>query len=285
MPKKYEFPLCQQLEPTTQKYFSEYKVITEFKEGYYQRLERLLKYLKFQDKPIDTYSLSDIEGLIISMWENGYKVKTTNAYIGALRGFRKFLIENCSFTDDFLGGLEQYYINDKTTFECEPFSLKQLNLIREYNKSKPEFEFIFEVFFQLGIDKKDISICSPKNCDQSQKAFLKGKKKIFYNTKISDLLHGDLEIAEIEKVGGNVDYFYFRQLTQFLVNEKMVYPSGDQITYSEILKSHDLYIIPCPNPNCRELTENISSNWVLVKSETDSDFRLFCKNCKGHDIK
>jgi hypothetical protein len=284
MPKMYEFPLCQQLEPTTQKYFINYKAITEFKDGYYQRLERLLKYLKFQDKPIDTYSLFDVEELIISMWENGYKIKTTNAYIGALRGFRKFLIEKCSFSDDFLNGLEQYYISDKTTFECEPFSLKQLNLIREYNKSKPEFEFIFEVFFQLGIDKKDISICSPKNCDQSQKVFSKGKKRIFFNSKISDLLDGDLDIAKIEKVSSNVDYFYFRHLSQFLINEKNVYPQGSQITYSEILKSHHNYIVACPNPNCREMTENICSNWVLLKTETDSDFRLYCKACKGQGL-
>jgi len=283
MPKKIVFPLCDEIEPTTKKLFLEYKDSTDFSKGYYERLERLLLFIKFQNRKVKTFSLSDIEEMITTMWENGYKIKTTNAYLGSLSGFRQFLIDNHSFPKDFLDGITNYYVKDETPSESIEFSLLQLKSIRTFNLSKPEFEYIFEIFFQLGIDKKDLSLCLPKYRNKTEKRFEKGEKKINYNSKISHLLEGDLDFSEIEKISRHVDYFYFRHLTEYGIREG-IFPVGNTITYSDIKKSHDIYIIRCPNPECRELTENIHKNWVLVLSENDQDYRLCCTTCKGKGL-
>jgi hypothetical protein len=155
-----------------------------------------------------------------------------------------------------LDGITNYYVKDETPSSSVVFSLFQLKSIRVFNLSKPEFEYIFEIFFQLGIDKKDINLCLPEYSNKVEKCFEKGKKRIFYNSKISQILEGDLVFSEIEKISRHVDYFYFRHLTEYVIKEG-IFPEGSTITYSDIKKSHDIYILRCPNPQCGELTENI----------------------------
>ena len=105
-------------------------------------------------------------------------------------------------------------------------------------------------------------------------------EKVFYggHQKIKELLEqivkhkGERELGVTIK---NVDNRYFKKLAEHL--EKEGFPR--KINSKTIHRSHDAYFLICPT--CGNKTENVETNWILVRTEFDDNYRLVCSKCKG----
>ncbi|MCZ7547664.1 MAG: hypothetical protein M5U11_00710 [Anaerolineales bacterium] len=270
-----------EMEPTNKGWFELFKGKTNYKPGYYQTIENFLKYSNYKDKPFNTFTLADVEDYIFVMWDNNYSSKRTDGVVATISSFKNFLIKNSSFPPNFLDKVLSLQVNESSVSDSEPLSLFQLHNIREYNNGSIVDEFIFEMYFQLGIDKQDLAICIPQNADNEKRCFRFKGKEIRYNQKIEKL------ISKIQSVDGlatkikSIDYRYLKNVTTHLKSIDGAWQKERALNYSDILKSHQVYMIKCPNVNCGELSENIQQNWVLVKQDFDTEYRLFCSQCKG----
>lgn len=275
--------MLNEISQTNKKWFEKFQEETDLgSKGYYQTIENFLKYTKYKDKPFDTFTRSDIDEYILAMWQNGYKSGRTDGVIAAISSFKNFLIKNCSFPQDFLSDILSLQVNEESVSDSAPFNLSQLHHIREYNNHSITDEYIFEVYFQLGIDKQDLAICVPQNADRQKRCFCLNDKAIRYNEKISQLIDKIEYLNELEMKIQNIDHHYFEKVTTHLTEKVAgVWKKERALRYSDILRSHEIYMIKCPNPSCRELSENIKQNWVLVKTEIDTEYRLVCFRCKG----
>jgi site-specific recombinase XerD len=274
--------ILNEMEPTNKKWFEKFRAETHYTSlGYYQTIENFLKYCEFKDKTLETFTTRpDIEDYILAMWENHYSSGRTDDVIATISSFRNFLVNNCSFPQDFLSDILNLQVNEKSVPDSAPLTLSQLYHIREYNIRNITDKYIFEIYFQLGIDKKDLAICVPKNVDYEKRCFYVKDKMIRYNEKISQLI-SQVEVNELEVKMQNIDYHYFKKVTAHLRNTARVWEKERALNYSDILESHKIFMIKCPNPSCEELLENVQQNWVLVKTEFDTEYRLVCCRCKG----
>jgi hypothetical protein len=155
----------------------------------------------------------------------------------------------------------------------------QINLIREFNKQNWVYEYIFEVYFQLGIKKKEITVCHPNNSNKNRSCFKPSEgQEIKYNSKIAQLLETrkdqDIKLTQV------IANYYLSKVTDFLrQQEPSAYKKERTLNYFDIKKSHQKYIFTCPS--CGQLTENNAKSWVLAKTGQEPDFRLACSECKG----
>lgn len=274
--------LGEQIEQSNKKWLDEYKKETSLTKGYYQKIENFFKFLDYQNMPFNKFSVADIEKYIGIMVDSDYSEDTINALPGALSGFKSFLIGKYPniFNNDFLLDLPSRYFDGDNPSDAFVLSLNQINSIREFNRLDIINEYIFEVFFQLGIKKKEISICHPNNRHKEVSCFKSiDGKEIKYNAKISQLLDKLPESIEIKLSDVKVNY-YLSKVTEYLkLKTPPIYLKERKLNYSDLIKSHHRYIITCPC--CEQLTENIAPSWVLAKTEFESDFRLACAECKG----
>ena len=266
---------------SNKKWLTEYKSETDLDKGYYQKLENFFKFCDYENMPFNVFTVSDIEKYVGVMVDNNYKEDTINALPGALSGFKNFLIKKhpTIFSKNFLSDLPTRYFESGDPSDAFALSTTQINLIREFNKQNWIYEYIFEVYFQLGIKKKEIIVCHPNNSDK-KRAFFKSPEgqEIKYNSKIAQLLElqkdQDINLTQV------IANYYLSKVTEFLrQQEPLVYEKERTLNYLDIKKSHKKYVFSCPS--CGQLTENNAKSWVLAKIEQGSDFRLACAECKG----
>lgn len=280
---KAKFPKelkCQEIEVTNKNWLDEFKSATNFVESYYTVIENFFKFCEYKDKPFNVFSTyPDIEKYVEVMLKNQYTADSINTLNGALSGFKAFLIKQhpTIFAKDFLFDLHTLRFDDDNPSDAFALNLDQINHIREYNKGDIWDEYIFEIYFQLCIRKKEIVICHPNNNDAKSSCFKANGKEIKYNTKIAELL-GRLPSTAEKRFTPEIANSYFLKVTKYL-RIKSVYDKERLLNYSDLTQSHTKYIFKCPN--CGELTENTAKSWVLVKRELDADYRLVCSKCKG----
>lgn len=184
------------------------------------------------------------------------------------------------FRKDFLIDMNNIPLGGGDPSDAKSLNLLQLSYIREYNKHNVYDEYIFEILFQLGIDKQDLNICLQKNKDVVNHCFpRKNKEPILYNAKIAELLEKVQNDELIMKRIRGIDQRYLKNATEFL-RRKGVYNKDRQLNYSDIHKSYEAYIINCPN--CGTPFENLSKYWVLAKAVIDEEYQLVCSLCKGY---
>jgi hypothetical protein len=270
-----------EIEPINKGWLESFKKKTSYKPGYYQTIGNFLKYSKYKGKPFNTFTLADVEDYIFIMWDNGYSSNRTDDVVATISSFKNFLIKNSSFPSDFLDDILSLQVKENSISDSEPLSLFQLHHIREYNNSNIIDEFIFEIYFQLGIDKQDLAICTPQNADNEKRCFRFKGKEIRYNQKIEQLISRIQSVDRLEMKIKNIDYRYLKNVTTHLKSIAGAWQKERALNYSDILKSHQVYMVKCPNVKCGELSENIQQNWVLVKQDFDTEYRLFCSQCKG----
>jgi len=285
MKKRGKFPkelLCDEINESNRRWLDEYKAEAELKTGYYQKIENFFRFRDYQNKPFNTFTVSDVEKYLGVMVDSDYAANTINTIPRALSGFKKFLISKHSslFSKDFLADLPSSYFDKSNGSDFFALSLTQINLIREYNKRNILDEYVFEIYFQLGIDKQDITICHPDNTNEKRSHFIvPNGKDIRYNAKIAGLLeklpkNNDIRLSAV------IADSYLPKVTDYLrQQEPPAYNRERNLNYSDLEKSHKKYIIKCPS--CGQLTENISQNWILAKLESDPDLRLACFECRG----
>jgi DNA-binding ferritin-like protein (Dps family) len=263
------------------KWFDDYKSNTNFMPGYYQKLENFLKYPLFQSRPFNSFTFEDdIEKYLEIMLLGGHQEQSINTLVGAINGFKNYLISNypTEFGRDFLHDLP-HSIFQPPSSDAFALNLTQINLIREHNKQNMLAEYIFEIFFQLGIKKKELILCQPNNLDKDNSCFKNRKGKVIRcNLKILELIE-KLSITDLRLSEGAANY-HFGRITDELRNR--VPPAWDKdrsLNYLDIIKSHERYIVKCPS--CGGMTENIAKYWILAKLPNSADYRITCSTCKG----
>jgi hypothetical protein len=250
---------------------------------YISKLNKLLLFREFTNKPFNYFTTEDILEYIAEMKKGDYRAVTRNSVVSAVISFREFLCEEypLTFSNTFLPNLQELRdVDDPDTkeFDDERVNLTQLSAIREYNKSNKQYEYIFEVFFQLDIKKEDLKVCHPQNRDKKLNMFICEDKKIEYNAKINILLDnlGDTKnwVWTMHAVNK-----YLTALTEHL--RKYGYFKERDFSYSDIKASHSAYILKCPI--CYRSFENIKENWVLASSDVTNvlEYHLVCSECNG----
>ena len=271
---------CREINPINKKWLVEFRNVTNFVDSYYATIGNFFRFCEYQEKPFNIFAtIPDIEKYVEVMIDNGYTADTINSLIGALSGFKNFLIKNHpnEFPENFLFDINSLRIDDDNPSDAFELNIEQINHIREYNHQKFVYEYIFELYFQLGIRKKDISICHPSNICDELSVFKLADNEIRYNAKIAELLKVYPKDQEL-KLTPEVANLYFLKVTHYL-RQQSVYTKERLLNYSDLIKSHQKYIFTCPS--CGEDTENIARNWVLVKRKSDTNYRLVCARCKG----
>ncbi len=266
---------------SNKKWLDEYKSETDLNKGYYQKIENFFMFRDYKDMAFNTFTVSDIEKYVGVMVDNNYKEDTINTLPGALSGFRNFLVSKhpTIFSKDFLSNLPTRYFEKGDPSDAFVLSVYQIDLIREFNKQNWKYEYIFEIYFQLGIKKKEIIVCHPNNRDMKRSCFRSSEgQEIKYNAKIAQLLDKQRnQDTNLTQVKAN---YYFLKVTDYLRQQKpKAYEKERMLNYLDIKKSHQKYIIVCPS--CGQLTENNAQSWVLAKTKRMPDFRLACTECKG----
>lgn len=284
MPKAI-FPkelLCNEINEINKTLLNDYKKETNFSRGYYQKLEKFFKFIGYQNLPFNSFTKANVERYIEVMVDNNFSEDTINTLFGALSGYKNFHIKKnpSLFRKDFLFDLPINFFKNVKPSDAFAFNQIQLNLIREYNRQKFQNEYIFEIFFQLGIKKKDLAICKPENHDRQSFCFRTANgKEIRYNIHIADILERVPEDQEL-KLTEMVTNYYLIKVTEFFRQQTPpVYFKERPISYSDIIKSHKKYILNCPF--CGQFNENVAKNWVLIKTEQNAGYRLVCSQCKG----
>lgn len=270
------------LNESNKQWLDEYKNETNLTKGYYQKIENFFKFRDFQNLPFNIFTVSDIEKYVGIMVDNNYTEDTINSLPGALSGFKNFLIVKhpTIFSKDFLSDLPTRYFDDSDPSDAFALSVTQINLIREFNKQNWGNEYIFEIYFQLGIKKKEISICHPSNSDKKHSCFKSpNEKEIKYNAKIAQLLESAPQNQVLKLNEVSVNYYLLRVADHLKQQMPPAYLKERPLNYLDIKKSHQKYVFACPS--CGQLTENNARSWVLAKTGQEPDFRLACSECKG----
>jgi len=267
---------------SNRKWLDDYKNETDKDPGYYQKIENFFRFRDYRDLPFNTFTKSDVDKYIGIMVDNDYTADTINVIPGALSGFKSFLIAKypSNFNKDFLSDLPSRYFDEGNPSDAFALSLTQINLLREYNRQNYQNEYIFEIYFQLGIKKKAIVFCQPNNSDEEHSCFkLPNGNEIRYNAKIAELIIRLPRNQPLKLTDVTVNY-YLIKVTEYLRKQSSpAYLRERVLNYSDLIKSHQKYIFACPS--CGQLTENNAESWVLAKVRQMSDFRLACAVCKG----
>lgn len=284
---KASFPkelLNEFIEENNQNWINEYKTETNLDKGYYQALENFFKFKKYEKKPFNLFTTTDVSDYIEIMIDNSYSENRIDAIISNISSFKKFVVEKHPeiFSAYHLKDLPNLKIGnpEKKYKDSQSLNLVQLNHIKEFIKSDIRTEYIFEIFYQLNIQKRDIEVCSPKYADQQYKSFKKRDKVIRYNDKIQELLTKIEKYPKFKATYTMVNY-HFNKIEQYL-KAKGVYDLDRKLNYLDISKTHESYFLKCPN--CGSEYENISVNWVLAKVDFCDDFYIVCSKCKGEPV-
>lgn len=274
--------LTDDIEPNNRRWLEEFKVSPYCKENYYANIKIFLRYKGFKEKPIYSISGNDVLEYIDVMLKKGFSPHTRNTLLIELQVFKDFLLDThpLDFQDkeflDNLQALKDNVIPAQGELVDEPLDLIQLGYVRKYNARNIEYEYIFELFFQLGIKDRELIICHPKNAIKSESVFSYKGKNIAYNAKIAEL---------IEKTGGmnfhwnsNTARNYLKKITQIL-REKQVLSKDRDIGIRDLKETHQAFFFTCPA--CKKEYENTAENWVLARTEIDAEYHIVCAFCRG----
>ncbi|WP_068777892.1 hypothetical protein [Paenibacillus sp. GM2] len=282
--EKASFPkelLTQVIESNNKIWIEQYKTMTNFSKGYYQKLENFFRFHKFTNKPFNLFVLKDVEEYIEVLFYNDYAPNLIDSVISNLSSFKNFLIVQYpdNFSQSFLSNILSLKIGtkEKKYAESRPLTYKQLAHIKQYIKSNIRTEYIFNVFYQLGIDKKNFHVCSPDNAVRKKNSFVKENIEIEFNFVIAELLTRVM-LEPNFKATPNMISAHFKKIQMYLSDNNLL-EEDQTITYNDIIKTHERFFFICPH--CDRKKENISSNWILVKTSINNELQLICSECKG----
>jgi hypothetical protein len=261
------------------------KEFIEAKKSYEDSYIKLLLRSKInQNKPLNKYTTDDIYNHIDLLEKNNYASSSIRNFLAHMRSFAAFLKEN--FPDDFpseyLDGLNDIPAditinNPKSKFIAFELNIHQLDAIREYISDKRKTQFIFELYFQLGIDKQDVPRYCKNNYNSKEKAFYEDGELLKECTPLLAEIISSMSDKDWFGHIGNTHY-HLKKITDYLIT-KGLFADSENLTYSDIVKTRDRFFLQCPY--CHRDVENIQENWVLVKAGENGSTRLCCVLCKG----
>ena len=215
------------------------------------------------------------------MIESKFGTHRIDFIISDINSFKRFLIEKHPdiVSENLLKDLLELKMGKpgKKYIDTQALNLVQLNYTKGFIKYNIRTEYIFEILYQLNIQKQDIKMCLPQYADKENMVFRKKDKVIKYNYKIQELLI-KIETVPNFKATYAMITDHLDKIEQYL-RIKGVYAGNKKLSYLDIAKTHEAYFIKCPN--CGMEYENISSNWALAKVDFSDNYYLVCSQCKG----
>jgi site-specific recombinase XerD len=248
-------------------WFEKYQTEAKDPSGYYPNVQEFLEFCAYKnDKDISNINRTDVDSYITTLKSWDAKTNTINRRLSALSGFRNFLHSKYpdTFDEGFLSDLPGHERTNKNPTDIKALSLEQLSYARKYNHRSIKDEYIFELFFQLGIDKNDLIACNfPKTI----------------NPQLDEIIK---RIPKGKVTEGTINS-YFTRVTNHL-QKQGVYNKNRKINSYDLVESHKAYFLECPN--CGRTFENIAKYWVLAKIKYDGpdyqdEYRIVCAQCKG----
>ncbi|MPM50579.1 hypothetical protein SDC9_97321 [bioreactor metagenome] len=238
--------------------------------GYISNIKEFLEFCSFKNSSdITKLTPQDFENYITELKRLNAAKKTINRRIYAIKSMAEFFRNNYkeSFGENYLKNLPDLICEtEENPTDIRRLNLEQLHYARNFNKSSLEFTFIFEMFFQFSIDKVDLITENYKKSELP-------KYPINFDPSIN------FQVTEW-KINN-----YFEKLTNYIMEMGCYERSRRKINSYDLRESHKFYFFTCPI--CKRELENISTNWVLVKVESQNsesdDFHLACSFCKGKD--
>lgn len=269
------------MEENNHSWLREYKTKNNFGKGYFQQLENFFKFVRYEKKPFNLFILDDVYSYIEVMIENEFSESRINMLVSNLSAYRNFLVDQYPehFSINFLKNINDLRLDqpEKKYAESQALNYNQLEITKKYIKSNLRTEYIFQIFYQLGIDKKDFDICSPKNAVIESQTFQKNNRQITYNHCISEILNKINSVPNF-KATPHMIRDHLKSIELYLKEQKAI-DTSRSITYNDIIKTHERFFVTCPN--CGKNRESISNNWVLVKTQHGDTLHLCCSDCKG----
>jgi len=253
-------------------WFEKFRTESKNRKEYYPDVQEFLEFCAYNnDKDIKNIDRTDIDSYITTLKKHTDSPFTINRRLSALSGFRNFLCSEYpdTFGEKFFSDLPSHEHTDKNPTDIKALSLVQLSYARKYNRRRMKDEYIFELFFQLGIDKNDLIACN----------FPKAK-----NARVDEIIK---KVPKGDVTDGTINS-YFSRITNYLQKQGVYNKSRRNINSYDLAKSHEAYFLQCPN--CERTFENIAKYWVLAKvifDETDyqDKYCIVCAQCKGENTK
>lgn len=260
-------------------WMQEYFLSKNVGKGYKDKLKNFFRYKKFAEKPFYEFTKKDIDDFIEVLIENNYTESGINPFLSAIREFKEYLIEKdpYHFHYFFLKDLKGEYFYNQNQDKDRALNLETLCYIRNYIMKNSKTQYMFELIYQLGIEKQQLESCLPEYADLKLKASIVGDSNISFENSpyIEDLIK---EARQVENF--KITYYMFsdhmKKLSLHLLTNGIY---DKKILHSTILNTHRAYFLTCPN--CGTVLENISENWVLAKTELSENYCLVCVRCKG----
>jgi hypothetical protein len=266
LPKEF----LKDLKPSNKMWFEKYKAESDDRKKYYN--SNIQEFLKFcahnNDKEIVNLDKTDVDLYIATLRKYTDSPYTINHRISALSKLRNFLHTKYpdTFDEYFLSNLPRHKRKDEENpTDIRALSLEQLSYARQYNRRSIIDEYIFELFFQLRIDKNDLIA------------------RKFPKPRSASL---DEIINKVSKDDVTESYInsYFSRVTIYLQKQDVYDKGRRKINSYDLSASHDAYIFRCPN--CGRPFENIAKYWVLARVRLDDaayqdEYRIVCDQCRG----
>jgi site-specific recombinase XerD len=261
--------LLKDIKPANKVWFEKYKSESDSQKKYYQpNVQEFLEFCSYNsEKEIIDIDRTDIDSYIAALKQFTDSPYTINRRISAISFFRKFLCSKYPdvFGEKFLSDLPSHEHTDENPTDIKALSLKQLSYARKYNRRSVKDEYIFELFFQLGIDKKKLIACT----------FSKDR-----NPQIDEIIK---KVSKGKVTDGTINS-YFSRITTYLKKQGIYEKSRRNINSYDLTESHKSYFFQCPN--CKKTFENTANYWVLAKvkfenSDYQDEYRIVCAQCKG----
>lgn len=252
------------------------------------RLMDFISYKKIAKIPLSRFSIADVDDYASILISLKWSASEVHNLISYLNSFKDYLI--MAYPNEFgiqylstLNELRDRY--QKPPKKERALNLAQLGCIRKILKDNPKFRkhrYVFEVYFQLGILKNELQYCTPQNLDKSEETWFFKKPdgdKIKLNDFMKQLVTEYQNNQETEYMENNTTVtLYLKQISEEL-RAQGYFPFDSNLVLDDIKKTRKHFFMTCPN--CGEPFESFADNWVLAKAETDSDYHLVCKVCKG----
>jgi hypothetical protein len=218
--------------------------------SYRKKIKNFLEYKDHNQKPFYTFNQIEVDKFIEMLIDAGYGGGGIDPFISAISRCAQILRDEYpdTFPSTFLISISKSRINEVSKSYGGVLTLLQLSLIKKFTIEQGDsFEkFVFEELFQKGVQLEELQSNGRSNFDSSVDYIYKANQ-------------------------------YFRKLTQYL-REKGEYANTKNINSEHFKQSHQAYFFTCPI--CQEKFENLEENWVLVRTEFDSQYRLVHAACK-----
>jgi hypothetical protein len=248
------------------------------KESYINAIERVFKYKENWNIDFKDYTVELYNKFVLDLMEHDASEDRIDFISVAIKKMRDYFAEIYpdEFDKEFLKHIVKLNSEDTKNLPARSLTPIEISIVKQFirEEEQEKMEYMFNIFYYLGIRKNEFGIYNPLNANYKEKCFKKGDKKVRFNEDIEKFISK----VKGKKITTYMISYHFSRITEKLI-ELGYYEDDKAFTYDDIIKTRDKFFFTCPC--CGRKLENISSNWVLAQYEVSNEKLLVCVYCKG----